>query len=83
MSDEDLTLDELQKKNGSRIQRLAAQKYAVTNLDVNYIIRMLEALLGENLGAVQYKYQVEVAGELDNLEKQVRITQITNNGRQN
>jgi hypothetical protein len=61
---------ELNKNNAGRLQRLAQQGTQVQGLGDQYVITMLEALLGDRLDEARLAHELKVADQLDSIEKQ-------------
>jgi hypothetical protein len=62
--------EELNKNNAERLQRLAKQGTIVQGLGVQYVIIMLELLLGDRLPEARLDHELKVADQLDSIEKQ-------------
>lgn len=77
--------EELQVENQRRLANLARQGTAVQGLEIAYVTRLLEHLVGDELPEVVHKHEVHVSNQLDNIENQVARAKLltgvhTNNG---
>ena len=61
---------ELNKNNAGRLQRLAREGTQVQGLGDQYVITMLEYLLGDRVDEVRLAHELKVADQLDSIEKQ-------------
>jgi hypothetical protein len=66
----DTEWETLNKTNAERLQRLAQQGTIVQGLGDQYMVTMLELLLGDRLPEARLAHELKVADQLDSIEKQ-------------
>jgi hypothetical protein len=66
----DTEWETLNKTNTERLQRLAQQGTIVQGLGDQYVVTMLELLLGDRLPEARLAHELKVADQLDSIEKQ-------------